>query len=753
MPPLFFQVFLPSLSMPSLFSRRIALLAPTALLALGGLSTSFLAHASPASDALQRLQGETWVNRSFALSDLGIGDTVLLNGFDSRQEFYLPVPRGLALAEASIDFSGRYHKAEGGSTSMLLTVNGRPVQARRIEAAEGDASQSLKVDTGVARSANFVRLGVQWSNNVARRVCELERSTGNVLAISPETRFNYRFNSGALTSLADAWATLPARPVLLVASRNLSKTSYDSAWRLGVALEQANRRVQIQAFPVAGDIVDTSGWQVPAGLAALPAFAGLASGNARYELKNEAEVGALLVLGATAASGDVLVADAALRQQIAKALEALAVQFAGDTDALRAFALWREQQTALAADAASAGQVRLATLGAHPVIVVPENAGAQAAGVFAETWRNLLVSRQAGVRTADAPDASERPAIRLNSLGASVAGFDVVSRGEWTATLPLGVVAANGRMPSELVIDVAAAPGASSTRPVASVFWNDVLLSAKRLEADGRPERLDARIPGYALGLSNVVRVSFQRQPYSNDCQEMPQGFPVNVLPTSFVRAGDAQPDGSFVGLLPLMSGNPQVAVPQAWLADAPASLARLVRMAVAAGVTPVRAELVVTQSGAFSPSKPFLALQVAVDGAASKVEVKDASLRIHGRKAPWLEVDDLSQLSAIEVSRAHGQDGMQWQPIGARPVVPAKPFVLNRGDIAMLGAEGPVSWLDSGNPADASARRGGEGAFFEWRSYAAWGMPVIGVAVFALLLLILLAWRARRRHAAKSQH
>ena len=186
--------------MPSLFSRRIALLAPTALLALGGLSTSFLAHASPASDALQRLQGETWVNRSFALSDLGIGDTVLLNGFDSRQEFYLPVPRGLALAEASIDFSGRYHKAEGGSTSMLLTVNGRPVQARRIEAAEGDASQSLKVDTGVACSANFVRLGVQWSNNVARRVCELERSTGNVLAISPETRFNYRFNSSAPTS-------------------------------------------------------------------------------------------------------------------------------------------------------------------------------------------------------------------------------------------------------------------------------------------------------------------------------------------------------------------------------------------------------------------------------------------------------------------------------------------------------------------------------------------------------------------------
>ncbi len=722
---------------------------PFRLLALASLSIPLLAVASPASDALQRLQGDTWINRSFALSDIGITEAVLLSGYDSRQEFYLPVPRTLPLSNASIDFNGRYYKAEEGRTAMLLFVNGKPVHSRRIEAPEGDASYSIKVDTST-RSTNFVRLGVNWNNNVARRICEVDRSTGNVLSVSPDTRFNYRFSSGDLTSLSDAWVTLPARPTLLVASREVSKDTYDTAWRIGVALEQANRRVQVKAFPVPGDTIDTTGWQVAPGLAALPAFSGLAAGNPRYVLKDAAEIGALVVLGSSAATGDIAVSDAALQAQINKALDALAAQLASDPEATRVFATWRTLQTAISEGAAPANQIRLATLGARPVILVAEKSGAQAAGIFADVWRNLLASRKVTVNTADTPDLSDRSAIRLTNLGGSDASFDVVSRGDWTATLPLGAVAVNGRMPSDLVIDVASAPGASSTRPVASVFWNNVLLSAKRLEADGRPERLDARIPGYALGLSNVVRVSFQRQPYSNDCNETPQGFPVNVLPTSYVRGGDASPDGTFVGLLPLMSGTPQVVVPQAYLSDAPATLMRVVRIAVAAGVTPVRAELVVAQSGAFSPTKPFLAMQTPVDGASSKVEVKDAHLRINGQKLPWIDIDGLSQLSTVEVSRANGQDGLLWKALGAQTAIPQKPFVLNRGDIAMIGAEGPTSWIDSSNPSASHPPRAGESAFYEWRRYLSWGVPIISVALLLLLLLMVWAYRAKRRNARK---
>jgi hypothetical protein len=710
-----------------------------------------MALASPAGDALQRLQGDTWVNRSFSLSDLGFGDDVLLSGFDSRQEFYLPVPQQLKLADATVDFRARYYKAEEGRTTMVLFINGRPVHSRRIEVSEGDASQLLKVDTN-QRTNGFLRFRVNWQNNVGQRICEVERSTGNVLSVSADTRFNYRFSSSALTSLSDAWLTLPAHPTLMVASRKVSKATYDTAWRLGVALEQANRRVVVKSFPAPGDVIDTTGWQVPAGLASLPAFSGLAQGNAKHVLKDAAEVGALVVLGSSLATGDIAVVDTALQQEISAALDALGAQLGGDADAARSFASWRSLQTAVATGALPSHSIRLATLGARPVIVVAEDAGAKAAGVFADVWRSAMTTREVTVAEANTPDVLDRSAIRLTNLGGSDASFDVLARGDWTATIPLGAVAVNGRMPSDLVVDVAAAPGASSTRPVASVFWNNVLLSAKRLQADGRPERLDARIPGYALGLRNVVRVSFQRQPYSNDCNETPQAFPVNVLPTSYVRGGDSEPDGTFVGLLPLMSGTPQLIVPEAYLADAPASLMRVVRMAVAAGVTPIRAEFVVAEQGqAFTPSRPFLALQVPVDGATSKVVIKDAQLRINGKKAPWIDVDGLAHLSAVEVTSAHAQPGLLWQPLGAQTAAQDKPFVLNRGDIALIGAEGPVSWVDSTNPSASQPPRAGESAFYEWRRYFSWGVPLVSAALLMLLLLVVWAYRIRRNRRKPS--
>ncbi|MGP1628590.1 MAG: hypothetical protein ACTS5V_01505 [Giesbergeria sp.] len=721
------------------------------LLALVGLmSAPLLASASPAGDALTRLQGDTWINRSFALSELGFGEDVMLSGYDSRQEFYLPVPRSLQLADATVDFRGRFYKAEEGRTSMLLFVNGRPVHSRRIDTPEGDAGQLLKVDTSKPGNG-FLRFRVDWLNNVGQRICEVERSTGNVLAVSNDTRFNYRFSSAALTSIADAWLTLPSHPTLLVASRNLSKTSYDTAWRLGVALEQANRRVVVRSFPVPGDTVDTTGWQLPAGLANLPSFAALGQNNAKYVLKDDAEVGALVVLGSSLATGDIVVSDEALQKQIASALDALGAQLGNDPDAARAFAAWRTLQTGAQAGALPSHTIRLATLGAHPVIVVAEDAGAKAAGAFADVWRNALTTREVVVAEANAPEVLDQSVLRLTNLGGSDANFDVLARGDWSATLPLASVAVNGRMPSDLVIDVAAAPGASSTRPVVSVFWNNVLLSAKRLQADGRPERLDARVPGYALGLSNVVRVSFQRQPYSNDCNETPQAFPVNVLPTSYVRGGDSEPDGTFVGLLPLMSGMPQLIVPESYLADAPASLARVVRIAVAAGVTPVRAELVVAAKGtATTPTRPFLAMETPVDGASARVEIKDAHLRINGKKTPWLDANGLARLSAVEVTRAHDQHGLYWQALGAQTAMQEKPFVLNRGDIALIGAQGPVSWVDSSNPSASQPPRAGEGAFYEWRRYVSWGVPMISAALLLLLLLFAFAYRLKRRHTSQ---
>lgn len=711
-----------------------------------GLLLPLAAMASPAGDALRRLQSDDWVTRNTTLQDLGITEPVVLSNSDARQDFYLPVPRGVPISDATLNFDAKYTKGEPGRTSMVLWVDGVPQAAQRIADGDGTVDHNLQVEPR-RRETGFLRLGVDWQSEIALRHCESNRATANALTISPQTRLSYRYDASAIGNLDDAWGTLPGKPVLMVPGTKLDQQAFDSAWRIGVAMERTGKRVSVKAFPSVGDEIDTRGLQAPAGLGQIPAFAALAD-NAKHKLASPAEIGALLVLGAPAVSGDVVIVDAALRARYNEALDALQAQLASDTDAADAFKAWRQQRMPLAGADLPAKDIRLLSLGRQAVIAVAADAGAQGAGAFDSAWRRILVTRQVNVKAATPPQTFKDGGLRLTTLGGTPDSFDVVARGDWNTTFPLAAVSSDGLMPDELVMDLAAAPGASSTRPVASVFWNGILLAAKQLDADGKPERLTARVPGYALGVTNAVRVTFQRQPVSVDCNEIPQGYPVNVLPTSYVKPGKAQPDGTFVGLLPLLAGNPQLIIPDSYLADAPDNIKRVIGIASASGVSATRAELTVAPAGqAVKPGRPFVAMEVTVDGAKPMVQVTDRKqLKVDGKNAAWLDISGLDHLSTAEVVSGGGQDGLLWHTLGQHPGMLDAPFVLNRGNVAIIGATGPVAWIDSANP-DASHPPGaGESAFFEWRRYISWSVPVISISMLVLILILIVALRVNRR-------
>lgn len=741
-------------------TRRLFAFRPVACIALclfaGGALLPTSSRASATGDALRQFGAATSLTRSIALADLGITEPVVLTG-NASQDFYLPVPKNMSIADAAITLDGRYLKGQPGSASVVLSVDNQPMVSQALSDGDGLLQRSLAVAPR-PRETGFVRFSVNFQSNTGTHYCEVDRSAGNAVVVSPQTRLTYHVDAGAVTSLDDAWNTLPGEPVVLVSRAKLDAAAYDSAWRLGVALQRSGKRVSVRALPSVGETVDTRGIAVPASLAAIPAFAALRDNSATHRLGSDAELGALVVLGAPAASGDIVVADDALRTRLAGALDALGAQLANDADARAALRDWRARRATLADTLVGSHQIRLAQLGARTVIAVAADAGAQAAGLFDDTLRRALTSDSLVARIADPNARDSGSAVRLSSLGGSAESFDVLARGDWTESFPLAAVSADSRMPSKVVLYVAAAPGPSSSRPVATVYWNGVLLAAKQLVADGQPEALTARVPGYVLGERNTLRVSVQRQPYSANCNEIPQAYPVNVLPAlSYIEPGDAEPDGTFVGLLPLMAGHPQLIVPPGYLQAAPDSLEHVISIAAASGLSPTQAELTIAPAdGVAKPTKSFLAMDVAVDGADASARVTDdGRLQIHGKTAPWLDVTGLTRLSTAEVVRAHGEDGVLWYAIGkhgaaaepaAASVELTQPFLLNRGNLAIIGETGPVAWLDSSNP-DASLPPGaGESALYEWRRYVSWGVPLVGIALLAFVTLMIVAARARRK-------
>ena len=700
--------------------------------------------ASPLSDAIRALGEQAPLQRQVALKDLGITDPVVLAG-NGSQDFYFPIPRGVALADRQVRLDARYLNltALPGSASMVMSVQGVPVGGQKILDSEGSLQRSVAVSR-VPNDAEFVRFGVNWKSKDALLRCEEDHTLANSLTISPETQLSYSIRPENMRTVEAVWSALPTSPVVLVAGADLDAASFDTAWRVVATLQRAGKRPRVVALPSVGQRFDASNLQVPAALARLPVFAGVQSNANSLEVRDEAQAAALTLLWLQQAGVDIAIADAALQQKLSAALSTLERQVESDGEALRALQQLGQQRWPLATQPLASKELRVLPLGRSPVLAVAADAGAKMAGLQENGMYRVAASPAVTVQQALPAQWQAPNGLSLARLGSSGDSFDVLARGFWNANYPLQALMVDGKVPSDLHLYVAAAPGASATRPVATVYWNGVLLAAKRLQAEGQPEHLYARIPSYALALNNTLSVQVQRQPYSSDCNEIPQAYPATVLPhMSYVQLGDLQAQSSFVGVLPLMNGETQLFVPEAYLKEAPVAIERVATLAAASGLSAALAQMqAVPAQQKVKPQKPFLSMNVALDGASSAVKVAEGGrLQVHGERAQWLDMQSLEQVSSAEVVRAGGQHGIWWNAIGAQPATSPAPFVLNRGNVAMLGHTGALAWFDNASPV-------GEHDQSQWRSWT-WLLPVALVSLVLLMLLLALARRAKNKNAS----
>lgn len=705
-----------------------------------------LAADSPLTQAINRLNADTLQVREIRLSDLGINTPIVLGSTDARRELYLPVPANVPLTDAALQFDASYLNGEGGRNTLLLSLDGYPVQAQGLSEPQGNASATLGVDKA-ARDSGSVRLGVAWSSIVSRVLCEDERVIGNVLRIDPNTRLTYSYDANDLQDVGAAWNALPGKPGLLVAPGSLSAESYDAAWRIGVALERIGKQARILPFPALQDKVDLSALRVPAELLNIPAFASL-NGKGMHTISEPAEIGALLVLGQTPnVQADLAVNDAQLIKAINDSLDALQSQVQStDASAATALSQWRERHLN-AGQKTGTENVRLALLGTRPMLLIDPPATTKALTLFSSAWSKLARSRQLTVAEAQ-PALGTDGRVALSKLGGEPGNLDVLAKSDWSASFPLGSVAYDGRLPVKAVIDVSAAPGASDTAPVASVFLNDYLIGAQQLQADGEKQRIEARIPRYALGSTNVLRVSFQRQPVSDRCLETPQAFPVSVRPTSHVVLEKTTPGDDFAGMAARFAVDTQVLVPQAWLDHPVSSLPQVIAVASASGVSPLRAQLKVSADAKTSvaPDKSFLAFELPVTDSKQPMQVDDQGrLRISHKDQVLLDVHQLNNLASLQVVEAGGQHGLVYNALGKDAPQFSKPILLTRGDTSILSDNGVLNTLDSKDPNGSQLIDDDEPKGLDaWREPSLLWLIPGGILLF---LVLLLAGRSARRN------
>ncbi|TWO71609.1 hypothetical protein FN976_09550 [Caenimonas sedimenti] len=693
------------------------------------------------AEVFGKLAADPWIPRSITFQELGFTEPVVLGYPDTIREIYLPVPAGVDLSNAQLQLDASYVRADGGRTTLVYAIDGAPVTAQGYTADRGDASAVIPID-GKPRPSGFVRLNIDWRTAMAREnTCADARAAGNILRIEPTSKFVFRYNGTAIRDLAAAWSALPAQPTILIASNRLTQESYDSAWRVGVALERAGKRPKIRTLPVAGDTVNMQGVAVPPGLKSVPGYAGLTD-SPTHKIASPAEAGALMAMGpAGPIQADIVIADANTAAAMGQPLDALQGQVQGD--AAGNFTQWRQRALDAFSKPAVPNEIRLANVMGRPTIVVASNAGAQAAGLFTQIWQQAAAGTNLVVSAADEPK-NDASAVSLKYLGGKPASFDVLAHADWNASFDIGSVAADGKGPGTLVIDVAASPSAARTPPVVSVFMNEVLLGAKEMEAHGKRERIVAPVPRYALQTRNTIRVSFVRQLASDRCRETPEPYPVSVLASSHMLLDKIEPAGDFTGLMSKFANGGTLYVPAAHLNDATTTLPRVIRLAASTGLSPVKAKFVPVADGQQPKADgAYLAVDVVPQGVGDGVKPEQDRLFLAGTKdRPLLDVRGLNRVGMLEVHGKGDNLGAVYRTLGAQPPSMEKPIMLSGGNLAIMGNAGLRTEVNTRDPSGQGTMKEAQLGLFE-RGYW-WTLPILAVALFVALLVF--ASRMRRR-------
>lgn len=694
-----------------------------------------------------------WGSYRQTLHNTGVTQPVVLSSVGQSREFFLPVPRGVSIRELALSFRARYLLGQSSGGTLQLMLDDEPVFARTYTGEQGEIDVSLPMTVSRAEGG-FVRLRVNWLSNQVLRACEIDPPSSNSLTILPDTGLTFSMAGNGRLDLASAWHRIPAKGALTLSGQQADVAAFDSAWRIGAALDLAGKRMRFKALSERrGHLV----WRAPLpdALDGLDRLASLKTGQS-VALDDEVHFAMALLLDPQALLGDVVVMDSALQSRIEAALKAL--DALATSPAQQAWLDRQKMQTGVAG--LLTGKDDAFVLGAGPsqVLVVTAGSGERAVGVFSPLWRNILTASGVRVTQARAQPLGQEGSVRLDSLGAQTSSINVVNHSIWQADFPYRTLDFDGRVPDQLVLDMAVSPDTSGARPVVSITWNDILLAAVRLQADGKPERLTARIPAYAVGQSNSIKVSLQRLPSASGCTEPQVGFPFNVLPTSYFTTHVPVTEPSFVGVMPLLADKATLVVPESWLDDAPHALSHVVRLAAASGLSLTQTALQLQGDAPYEATGPFVAMDVALKGATSKLRIAEGGrVIVSGQPVATLDVSGLTDLSAVEVVQAGQALGLHWlhlpksdDSLTHDDTAYVMPYDLDRGDLAIVAPSGLVSWLDSTDPDAATLTERATSAFHEWRRFFSWGAPMVLGLLLLVIVLLALAYRAGRRNGLK---
>jgi hypothetical protein len=363
------------------------------------------------------------------------------------------------------------------------------------------------------------------------------------------------------------------------------------------------------------------------------------------------------------------------------------------------------------------------------------------ANLIASTWRQVAGSRELALTTPLISPDKDSPLPHIH-FAPNLPVQNVLESAEWMIPIKLGDLP-TGKWPESFEINLMASPSGDGMSPVVSVLMNDNLLTAVSLRTDGEITRLRAHIPLYAMHANNLLKVEIRRR-VSNG---MTLGFPVQLLPSSYLNLRDAQEATEFFMLGTDFGHDTEIAVPARYLLDSANTLSVVSSVLRGLSVAGTDFTLVTDATPGFKPSHDFVAFECVPESDTQQVIPVNGRLVVHN-KSNHVVFDSagLGSLMVLQLIQSGHQDGVSVTSVDGTLPALRKPLELSSGNLAVADAGGVRLATNLDAPEnDWQLDEQNRGVWVLMRRYRMW-LIALGLILVPISAALGLRWYYRKR-------
>lgn len=331
--------------------------------------------------------------------------------------------------------------------------------------------------------------------------------------------------------------------------------------------------------------------------------------------------------------------------------------------------------------------ITLVNLRPGPVLLVNSKSRTPAFTLLTSRWRALANGATlsvAGVEENSAP----RGSLRLADLGMNMQSADLVDQVRFDASFTSDALPPSHRLKT-IRLDLALGVAPDEANATISAYLNGRLLGS-RTSPGAVPATLTVSVPEGLVTRDNMLSVRVQRQPHTGDCMNPPQGYTVQLLPSSTVEL--AVTNGTptdFFSLGSQFRSGVDVVLPsdQAELMDA-----MTLFNATVAGLLPEAAQVNVKLDASGSASlRPFIVVsRAAPEGTNPNLRFDKGRFTVNRADGAVLLDVATGEIPAVaQIVQTETATGIWLRPGSISAAKLAKPVKLDLGNVAVIDESG----------------------------------------------------------------